>query len=361
MSSNTFGTLFRVTSFGESHGAGIGVVIDGVPPRLKLDLAAVQRQLDRRRPGQSRITSPRAETDKVEVLSGLHEGETTGAPLTLFVRNSDTRPEDYENLRNTFRPGHADYSWFKKYGVRDYLGGGRASGRETIARVAAGAVARQILAVRGIHILAHVVSVGDIDAHTFDPEAIEANPVRCADPDAAAKMEALILQVKEQGDSIGGVVELRCQGVPTGLGDPVFDKLDARLAAAMLSIGATKGVEFGMGFALARMRGSEAHDPIGPEGVRGERAGGILGGVSNGGEIVFRVAVKPPASIRHEQNTVTLDNQPHRIAVQGRHDPCIAPRVVPVAEAMAALVLVDALMRQIALRGVLPEAGEDDA
>ncbi|MFH0883595.1 MAG: chorismate synthase [bacterium] len=361
MSSNTFGNLFRATSFGESHGAGIGVVIDGVPPRLRLDLEAIQLQLDRRRPGQSRVTTSRSESDRVEVLSGLHEGVTTGAPLTLFVRNSNTRPEDYENLRNTFRPGHADFTWYKKYGVRDYLGGGRSSGRETIARVAAGAVARQILAVHGISVLGYVVSVGDVEVESFDPAIIESNPVRCADPDAAARMEALILRVKEDGDSVGGIVEVRCQGVPAGLGDPVFDKLDALIARAILSIGATKGIEFGLGFAMARMRGSQAHDPIRPDGVDGDRAGGILGGVSNGGDIVFRVAVKPPASIELEQDTVTLDNQPHRIAVQGRHDPCIAPRLVPVAEAMTALVLVDVLMRQTALRGVLPEDGDNDA
>ena len=361
MSSNTFGKLFRATSFGESHGAGIGVVIDGVPPRLHLDLEAVQQQLDRRRPGQSRVTTARSEADRVEVLSGLHEGRTTGAPLTLFVRNANTRSEDYENLRNTFRPGHADFSWYQKYGVRDYVGGGRSSGRETIARVAAGAVARQILAVHGIEIVGHVVSVGEIDANTFDSKAIESNAVRCADPEAASRMEEMIMQVKSEGDSVGGVVEVRCLGVPAGLGDPVFDKLDAQLARAILSIGATKGIEFGLGFAIARMRGSEAHDPIHPDGIEGIRAGGILGGVSNGGDILFRVAVKPPASIEIEQDTVTLDNQPHRIAVKGRHDPCIAPRLVPVAEAMTALVLVDALMRQTALRGVLPEEDKDDA
>jgi len=355
MSSNSFGNLFRITSFGESHGAGIGVVIDGVPPRLTLDLDQVQHQLDRRKPGQSRVSTPREESDRVEVLSGLLEGMTTGAPLTLFVRNRNTRSEDYENLRETFRPGHADYSWYKKYGIRDFLGGGRSSGRETIARVAAGAIARQILSKHGITILGHVISVGSIEATHFDPEAIEANPIRCADAEAAKRMEELILQVKADGDSIGGVVEVRCQNVPAGLGDPVYEKLDARLAHAMLSIGATKGVEFGEGFALTRMRGSEAHDPIRPSGVDGNLAGGILGGVSNGGEIVLTIAVKPPASISKEQDSITLDGQPHSVSVAGRHDPCIAPRVVPVAEAMAALVLVDALMHQIALRGVLPE------
>lgn len=355
MSSNSFGTLYRITSFGESHGAGIGVVIDGVPPGLQLDLDAIQHQLDRRRPGQSRVTSPRAEADKLQVLSGLFEGRTTGAPLALFIANKDTRSEDYANLKETFRPGHADYSWYQKYGVRDYVGGGRSSGRETIARVACGAVARQILEKHGIGIVGHVHSVGEINASSYDPEVIENNPVRCADAEAAAKMEELIVQMGEAGDSVGGVVEVRCSGVPAGLGDPVYDKLDALLAHAMLSIGATKGVEFGEGFELAKKRGSEAHDPIRPEGVAGDRAGGILGGVSSGSDIILRVAVKPPASITLEQETVTLEGQPHTLSVSGRHDPCIAPRVVPVAEAMAAIVLLDALMRQTALRGVLPD------
>ncbi len=361
MSSNSFGRIFRVTSFGESHGAGIGVVVDGVPPLLRLDLAALQAELDRRRPGQSRVSTARGETDQVEVLSGLLEGRTTGAPLTLFVRNRDTRPEDYEALRETFRPGHADYSWYRKYGLRDHLGGGRASGRETIARVAAGAVARQILARHGVSIVGHVVAVGDLRAERYLPETIERNPVRCADPAAALAMEQLILQVKAEGDSIGGVVEVRCHGVPEGLGDPVFGKLDALLGAAMLSIGAVKGVEFGDGFDLARRRGSAAHDAIRPDGLAGSRAGGILGGVSAGGELLLRLAVKPAASIALEQDSVTLDGRPHKVSVLGRHDPCIAPRLVPVAEAMAALVLLDTLMLQIALRQVLPPDEPDAA
>jgi chorismate synthase len=358
MSSNSFGNIFRVTSFGESHGAGIGVVIDGMPSKLTLDLDAVQHQLSRRRPGQSRVTSPRSEEDQVEVLSGLFEGVTTGAPLTLFVRNRDARSKDYENLRDTFRPGHADYSWYKKYGVREYVGGGRSSGRETIARVAGGAVARQILAPLGVQITGHVLSVGPIEAKEYDIDAIEANPVRCADSNASHEMEALIMKLREEGDSTGGVVEIRCQGVPPGLGDPVYDKLDALLAHAIMSIGATKGIEFGDGFAAAKKRGSEAHDPIRPHGIDGTRAGGILGGVSTGSELVFRIAVKPPASIAKSQQTVTLSGDPHEVSVTGRHDPCIAPRLVPVAEAMTAIVLADTWMMQQALRYTRPDGGD---
>ncbi len=346
MSSNVFGKLFRVVSFGESHGSAIGVVIDGVPSRLQLDIEAIQRQLDRRRPGQSSITTPRDESDRVEVLSGLLEGMTTGSPLAFLVKNRDTRAEDYEHLKNIFRPGHADYSWYHKYGVRDYLGGGRASGRETVARVIAGSVARQLLASQDVSITGHVKEVAGIRAESFDAAEIERNAVRCADPEAAARMIRAIEEARDAGDSVGGIVEIRATGVPAGWGEPVFEKLDALLAGALMSIGAVKGVEIGDGFKIAGKRGSEANDSIGPEGMRSNHAGGILGGVSSGAEIVVRCAIKPTSSIAMEQDTVTLTGESVQIRVRGRHDPCIAPRIVPVAEAMAALVLVDAWLQQ---------------
>jgi chorismate synthase len=352
---NTFGCIFRVTTFGESHGSFVGAVIDGVPPRLRLDLPAVQAELNRRRPGQSAITTPRQEKDQLQVLSGLFEGLTTGAPLCLVIANQDARPEAYEHLRHVFRPGHADYSWWKKYGIRDFCGGGRTSGRETAARVAAGAVARQVLAPLGISIWGHVTQIGDIQAMTFQPAAIEQNPVRCADPQAATEMIKAIEQAAQEGDSVGGLVEIRACGVPPGWGDPVFSKLDAQLAGALMSIGAVKGVEIGDGFALARMRGSEANDAILPQGFASNHAGGILGGISNGNELIARLAVKPTSSIARVQQTIDLEGNPTTLSVSGRHDPCIAPRLVPVAEAMMALVLVDAYLHQRAICGDEPK------
>jgi chorismate synthase len=349
MSSNSFGSCFRITTFGESHGPALGVVIDGVPPRFPLDLAALQRELDRRRPGQSAISSPRREPDRLRVLSGLTDGQTTGAPLCLIVENEDARPRDYEALRGAFRPGHADYTYFKKYGIRERSGGGRSSGRETVARVAAGAVARQLLAPLGVKIVGHVLEIGGVRAARFDAAAIEGNPLRCADLETAQEMAAAIDAARGDGDSLGGVVEVYATGVPAGWGDPVFDKLDARLAAALMSIGAVKGVEIGDGFALARRRGSESNDPITPEGFASNHAGGILGGISSGAPIVVRVAVKPTPSIARRQATIDEQGAATEIAVTGRHDPCIAPRLVPVAEAMVALVLIDACLRQRAI------------
>jgi chorismate synthase len=355
LSSNIFGRCFRITTFGESHGPAVGVVIDGIPPRYPVDLSAVQAELDRRRPGQSDLSSPRREKDRAQILSGLYEGLTTGAPLCLVLANEDARPEAYEALKNTFRPGHADYTYYKKYGFRDPRGGGRSSGRETAARVAAGAVARQILARLGVTILGHVIELAGIRAQKFEPALIESNPVRAADPDAARAMAAAIESARADGDSVGGIVEVRAIGVPAGWGDPVFGKLDAMLAAALMSIGSVKGVEVGDGFELARLRGSQANDPLLSDGFATNHAGGILGGISTGAEVIVRAAVKPTPSIAMTQQTIDESGSPTTITVGGRHDPCIAPRLVPVAEAMVALVLVDAYLYQ---RGVgVPIAG----
>lgn len=349
MSANTFGRLFRVTTFGESHGPAVGCVIDGMIPGLRISPESIQRDLDRRRPGQSVVTSARSEKDRVEILSGTFEGLSTGAPLTMLVRNEDSRPGDYDHLARVLRPGHADMTWLRKYGIRDHRGGGRSSGRETVARVAAGAVARQILSTRGVSILGHVVSIGEIRAATFDPDEIERNAVRCADADTAEEMIRTLAAIREQGDSLGGMVEVVARGVPSGWGDPVFDKLDAVLAAAMMSIGAVKGVEIGDGFSCTSMRGSACNDPLGPDGPESNRHGGILGGISSGTEVVVRLAVKPTPSIAVEQRTVDTGGEPTTVSVRGRHDPCICPRIVPVSEAMAAIALTDAMMRHAAI------------
>ncbi len=352
MSPNSFGELLRITTFGESHGPAVGVVVDGFPPGFPLDLAAVQREMDRRRPGASELASPRREEDRVEILSGLFEGRTTGAPVALLVRNLDARPGDYEESRGIFRPGHADWTWWRKYGLRDHRGGGRSSGRETAARVAAGALARQFLASNGVTVTGHVVQVGAVRAESYDQAEIERNPVRCADAPAAERMAEAIRQAAAEGDSVGGVVEVRAEGVPPGLGDPVFDKLEARLGAALLSIGAVKGVEFGDGFALAGRRGSEANDGLGADGFATNHAGGILGGISNGAPVVVRLAVKPTPTVAVPQRTVDADGRETVLRSAGRHDPCVCPRLVPVAEAMACLVLADALLRQRLLESV---------
>jgi chorismate synthase len=349
MSGNSFGILFRVTSFGESHGPGLGAVVDGCPPGIELEPAIIQKELDRRRPGQSEVATPRAETDQVEILSGVFEDRTTGTPIALLIRNLDADPSAYEELRKVFRPGHADYTYLQKYGLRDYRGGGRASGRETAARVAAGAVAKQVLKEFGVSVRAGTVQVGDIKAKEFDERAAEDSPLRCPDRGAAEKMLELVLKAREEGDSLGGIVEVRAFGVPAGLGEPVFGKLDAELACALMGIGAVKGVEIGDGFLVAERRGSENLDPFVREGgkirTRYNRAGGILGGISTGEEIIVRVAVKPTSSIPREQETVDETGGETKIRIRGRHDPCICPRLVPVAEAMVALVLCDQILR----------------
>jgi len=318
---------------------------------VALDLNAVQAELDRRRPGQSAVTTAREETDQVNVLSGLFEGRTTGAPICLTLENRGGRPEDYRPLQDVFRPGHADRTFQAKYGLRDWRGGGRASGRETATRVAAGAVARQLLAPLGVRVRGYAVEIGGVRAARCCPETIEANAVRCADPAAVEAMIARIDAARRDRDSVGGVVEVRAAGVPPGWGDPVFGKLDAALAGALMSIGAVKGVEIGDGFATARVRGSEHNDALTPDGYASNHAGGVLGGISNGAEIVARVAVKPTSSIGLPQSTVDTEGRPTTIAIKGRHDPCIVPRLVPVAEAMVLLVLVDAWLAQRGLVG----------
>ena len=347
MSSNSFGTIFRVTTFGESHGPAIGAVVDGAPAGLEIDEALLQDDLDRRRPGSSDLASPRQEADRVRILSGVFEGRTTGATIGLLIENQDARPQDYETIAELFRPGHADFTWEKKFGHRDHRGGGRASGRETAARVAAGAVARVVLGRKAIEVAGATLSIAgigaDLDAHDWMASRDQA--LRCPDAEAAERMEAAIRTAADEGDSVGGVIEIRAIGVPPGLGEPVFDKLDARLGAALLSIGAVKGVEVGDGFALAARRGSEANDPMVPSGgFASNRSGGILGGISNGETIVLRAAIKPTPSIAKPQQTVNRRGEAAEIRIDGRHDPCLVPRAVPVAEAMVCLVLADALL-----------------
>ena len=357
MSGNSFGTMFRVTTFGESHGPGVGVVIDGCPPRLPIAVEEIQRELDRRRPGQSHITTQRREADAVEILSGVHDGVTTGTPIALLVRNQDQRSGDYEEMRTKFRPSHADYTYQAKYGVRSWEGGGRASARETIGRVAAGAVARAVLGAH-VEIVAWVDQVAELDAavdgDAVRPADVEKNIVRCPDDAIAARMIERIEQARKDGDSLGGVVRCVARGIPPGLGMPVFDKLDADLAKAMLSIPAVKGFELGSGFAGTRMTGSAHNDPFvrKPDGTIGTRtnwSGGVQGGISNGEAIAMRVAFKPTATIMRPQDTVDVDGNPTVLEPRGRHDPCVLPRAVPIVEAMCALVLVDHLLRQQAI------------
>ncbi|HVZ47452.1 MAG TPA: chorismate synthase [Gemmatimonadaceae bacterium] len=354
---NSFGKLFSISTWGESHGPSVGVVIDGCPPRLPLTEAEVQADLDRRRPGQSDITTPRKEADAVEFLSGIFEGRTTGQPLAMLVRNADQRPEAYAEMREKFRPSHADFTYTAKFGFRDHRGGGRSSARETVGRVAAGAVARKLLRLAGgVEIRAFVTQIHDIVAPVvakFPTLAqVEASAVRCPHPATAAKMIARIKQVRAKGDSVGGVIECRVRGVPAGLGEPVFDRLEADLGKAMLSLPATKGFEIGSGFAGTLLKGSQHNDVFvakgGRIGTRTNRSGGVQGGISNGEEIVFRVAFKPTATILRAQRTVDLRGAATELQARGRHDPCVVPRAVVIVEAMTALVLVDHWMRHAA-------------
>ena len=349
--SSTFGQLFRVTTFGESHGAAVGVVVDGMPPGVAIEVEAIQQELDRRRPGQSALTTQRQEADRVEVLSGIFEGRSLGTPIAMIVRNTDQRSKDYEALKDVFRPGHADYSYLEKYGIRDHRGGGRSSGRETVGRVAAGALARAALATVGVRVLGGTVQVGGVRAQARDWIQVEKNPVRCPDAAAAAGMVAAIEAARDAKDSIGGVVEVVAQGVPAGWGDPTMAKLDALIGLAMLSIPATKGVEIGGGFGMCERHGSETNDVFDGERFATNFAGGIAGGISNGAEIVARVAVRPATSIGRPQTAAKQGGGTTTIAIEGRHDPCICPRVVPVAESMLAITLADAWLRQRALRG----------
>jgi chorismate synthase len=327
------------------------VLVDGMLPGLRVDPEAVQHELDRRRPGQSTITTQRAEADQVEILSGVFEGLSLGTPIAMLVRNTDSRSRDYDALKDVFRPGHADYATFEKYGIRDHRGGGRSSGRETVGRVAAGALAKAALATAGVHVVGGTVAVGDLEAVERDWAQVESNAVRCPDAAAAAQMVALISRVRDERDSVGGVVEVVARGVPAGWGDPTMDKLDARLGAAMLSIPAIKGVEIGGGFAMAELRGSETNDVFDGEHYASNFSGGIAGGISNGNEIVVRVAVRPATSIGKPQTMARREGGTEIVAIEGRHDPCICPRVVPVAEAMMAIALMDAWLGQRALRG----------
>lgn len=358
-----FGKLFSISTWGESHGPAIGVNIVGCPPGVPVSVEDIQRELDRRRPGQSALVTQRQEGDRAEILSGVENGLSTGAPIAILVRNVDARPEAYENLRDVYRPSHADYAYQAKFGIRSWRGGGRASARETIARVAAGAVARRILRdACGVEIIAYVLQIHDIrgvvDPERVSREDVERTPVRCPDLAAAERMVRRIEEVREQGDSLGGVIEMVARNVPAGLGEPVFDRLDADLAKAMLSIPATKGFEIGSGFAAASMRGSEHNDPFVIEGgrvrTRSNNSGGVQGGISNGEPIVVRVAFKPTATISKPQETVTTDGRPVTLEARGRHDPCVLPRAVPIVEAMAALVLVDHWLRQRAQCGTAP-------
>jgi chorismate synthase len=343
---STFGRAFRITTWGESHGPALGVVVDGCPAGLPLDVALVQHDLDRRRVGQSKVTSPRNEGDRVQILSGIFEGQTTGAPISLITYNADADSSKYDIIRDMYRPGHADYTYTTKYGIRDHRGGGRSSARETWGRVASGAIARAILKSAGVDVYAYTTQIGEIQASTFDRCAIDQNLVRSADPEAAERMVAAIEQIKTEQDSLGGVVEVRADGVPPGLGEPTMEKLDALIGQAMLSIPATKGVEIGRGFAAVSMRGSQHNDHFyidadGRVRTRTNNAGGTLGGISNGEAIIARVAIKPTSSISRDQETVDMQGNSRTILVEGRHDPCVVPRAVPVIEAMMCLVLVD--------------------
>ena len=342
--SSQFGQLFQISTFGESHGTGLGVIIDGMPAGIDLDIDCIQKDLDRRRPGTSKWVSQRKETDQVQILSGVANGKTLGSPIALVVINQDAKSKDYSKIAHLFRPGHADYTYFKKYGLKLQPGGGRSSGRETLARVAAGAVAKALLQPLKIEIQAYTLSIGNICAEYIDPDFAQTHPIRCADPDIADDMLALVDKVRKEGNSIGGVIQVVAKNVPPGWGEPVFHKLDAMLAMGLLSIGAVKGIEFGAGFKAARMKGSEHNDQITPHGFDSNNAGGILGGISNGDNIVIQMAVKPTPSISISQATIDNDNNPEMITINGRHDPCICSRICPVAEAMTAIVLADAFL-----------------
>ncbi len=352
MAGNTFGKVFRITTWGESHGRALGVVIDGCPPHIPLSEADLQADLEQRRPGKAEAvaTTRRKEPDVVEILSGVFAGKTTGTPISLIIFNHDVDTSAYEPIKNLFRPGHGDYTYLKKYGIRDNRGGGRASGRETVARVAAGAVARKLLEREGIRVMAYTLELGSVRAEKIDLARVEDDPLFCPDPKASLRMEQRIREVRAQGDSLGGIVEIVTKGCPVGLGEPVFDKLDGDLAKAMMSIGAVKGVEIGSGFEAARRLGSQNNDPILSHGFATNNAGGILAGISNGDEIVVRVAVKPIPSIGKPQQTVNIDMEPREITVGGRHDISAIPRIVPVCAAMMRLTLADHLLRQRAIK-----------
>ncbi|HMB00813.1 MAG TPA: chorismate synthase [Spirochaetota bacterium] len=339
---NTYGKIIRLTTFGESHGPALGAVLDGLPAGINIRENDIQTELDRRRPGQSSITSPRREKDKIHILSGVFNGKTTGTPIALIIYNKDSDSAKYEPIKDLFRPGHADFTFWQKFFNRDYRGGGRSSGRETAARVAGGAIAKKILRQRGVSFYAHTIAIENITAGKIDYEQIEKNEIRCADADAAAEMIKAVAQARAEKDSVGGIVQLEIHGLPAGLGDPVFAKLDARLTQAIMTIGAVKAVEIGQGFAISKMRGSKANDNIRKEGFLSNNAGGLLGGITTGQPLIMRAAVKPTPSVARQQQTIDRYNRNSMISVAGRHDPCIVPRIIPVMETMAALVVLDA-------------------
>ncbi|MFQ5598717.1 MAG: chorismate synthase [Nitrospiria bacterium] len=345
MAGNTFGRIFRLTTFGESHGIALGGIVDGCPAGLPLAEADLQRDLNRRRPGQNRLQTQRKEPDRVQILSGIFEGKSAGTPIAFVVFNEDMKSKDYDSIKDLFRPGHADYTYFKKYGFRDYRGGGRSSARETLARVAAGAIARKILSRENIAIHAYVTQVGSVKIKKIDLNEIANNRLFCPDPDAVEAMENEIRKTQSNRDSVGAMVEVVAKQVPAGLGEPVFDKLDAALAGGMMSINAVKGVEIGSGFRVVELKGSQNCDPLTPDGFRSNHAGGILGGISNGDDIIVRLALKPTSSIAIEQETIDIYGRSRIIATKGRHDPCVGIRAVPIAESMMALVLVDFFLR----------------
>jgi len=360
MAGNSFGQLFRITTFGESHGGALGCVIDGCPPGIAISEEEIQKELDRRRPGQSAITSPRKEADTIHILSGVFEGTTMGTPILLLANNTDMRPEDYEHLKSSFRPSHADYTYLEKYGRRDFRGSGRGSARETLARVAAGAIAKKFLKERlGVEIVSYVETVGDIstsiDYRTVHVDAVDASIVRCPDPAVAEMMIKRIEEVKAEGDSIGGIIRGVIRNVPVGLGEPVFDKISADLGKGMLSINAVKGFEIGSGFKGVSMKGSEHNDEFHMEGKRvrtkTNNSGGTLGGITNGEDIYFRVAFKPVATIGKKQKTVSVKHEEVELTASGRHDPCVLPRAVPIVDAMSALVVMDHYLRHRAQNG----------
>ena len=352
MSGNSIGKLFTVTSFGESHGPALGCVVDGCPPGMELSEADMQRDLDRRKPGKSRYTTQRREDDKVKILSGVFEGRTTGTPIGLIIENIDQRSRDYSNIKNLYRPAHADYTYDRKYGFRDYRGGGRASARETAMRVAAGAIAKKYLAEQcGVGIRGYLSQLGPIEIEKIDYDEIENNPFFCPDADKVAAMEEYIVALREEGNSIGARICVSASGVPAGLGEPVFDRLDADLAKALMSINAVKGVEIGAGFASVTQKGNEHRDEITPDGFLGNNAGGILGGISSGQDILAQIALKPTSSIRIPGRTITVTGEPAEVVTTGRHDPCVGIRATPIAEAMMAIVLMDHLLRDRAQCG----------
>jgi len=351
MSGNSTGKLFTVTTWGESHGKATGVIVDGCPPNILIDERYLQNELDRRRPGLNFPSSSREESDMVEILSGTFEGRTTGTPISLMIKNKDAKSSDYDDLKHVFRPGHGDYTYYKKYGIRDYGGGGGASARETAARVAAGAIAKLIIGEIGIKVTAFTRELGGIYAENFSLDDISRNILRCPDMKAALKMEKALDDARKSGDSLGGIVEVLVQGCPPGLGDPVFDKIDADLAKALMGIGSVKGVEIGSGFNAARMTGSTNNDPVTADGFLTNNAGGIMAGITNGDEIVVRVACKPISSIENPQQTIDINGNPATVSIRGRHDVCAIPRIIPVCEAMAGIVLADHLLRQRALAG----------